>query len=95
MRFCRQWTKGMVPRLSMNRHEPRTAQREKAYLKHIIATPKAKRVESLDTMKQSLERTIRAHEELAGTHLDEDLLLAALADACVPELRTKLDMYTR
>lgn len=71
-------------RAIMGRYEPRTTQPKRAYLKNILGTRPA--VEDMGAMVRDFARNIKGFADLAGKSLDEDLLVIALTEGCVPEL---------
>lgn len=73
-------------RVNMGRCEPRTAQTQRVFLRNIVTIRQSTKVEDIDI----LLRNIKGYEDLAGQPLDASLLVVALREACVTDLRSKL-----
>lgn len=71
------------------------AQSKRTYLRNDMQIRQVKRVENMDAIFQSLGRNIKRYEYVAGKTFDKYLLVIALSDACVPELRSKLELSSK
>lgn len=52
-------------------------------------------MEELDAILQQSELNTKSYEQMAGKPPDEDLFATTLTDACVPELRSKLELSSK
>lgn len=76
-------------RVLMCRYEPRTTQSKPAYISKSSPAPVRPSEWRIWTHVPGPDRNSKGYEDLVGKSLDEYLLVVALTEACVPELRTK------